>query len=223
MSAPAAIVMSKVLVPEDGHPLTLGREVQPAYERESSAVESVINGAMAGVKLLVGVCALLIAFLGLLALVDLAVGAAGSAAARAVGVEANWSITRLLGYAMWPLAVVMGVPPSDAARAGAMLGQRLVATEVPAYMALAQAIGSNAFSHPRSPVIIAYALCGFAHVASLAIFVGGTAALVPERRRDIASVGPRVLLGATLACLMTGAVAGTWFHVAETVIRTTGG
>ncbi len=92
-----------------------------------------------------------------------------------------------------------------------MLGQRLVATEIPAYQQLALAMENGAFAHPRSPVVIAYALCGFAHVASLAIFVGGTAALVPERRKDLADVGPRALLAATLACLMTGAVAGTFF------------
>jgi len=210
MSAPAAIVMSKILVPEDGQPLTLGQKVELAYERESSAIESIINGAMAGVKLLVGVCALLIAFLGLIALADLALG------------QANLSLTMLLGKVMWPFAVVIGVPPGDATAAGAMLGERLIATEVPAYMHLAQAIGDGSLAHPRSPVIIAYALCGFAHVASMAIFVGGIAALVPERRKDVAAVGPRALLAATLACFMTGAVAGTWFHAAETVIRTSG-
>ena len=72
-------------------------------------------------------------------------------------------------------------------------------------------MSSGAFRHPRSAVVTAYALCGFAHVASLAIFVGGIAALVPERRKDLAAVGPRALLAATFACLMTGAVAGTFF------------
>ena len=103
-----------------------------------------------------------------------------------------------------------------------MLGVRLVATEIPAYQQLAGAISEGSLA-PRSEVIAAYALCGFAHVASLAIFVGGISALVPERRKDLASVGPRALLAATFACLMTGAVAGTFFHTAQTVITTAGG
>ena len=117
-----------------------------------------------------------------------------------------------------PLAVLIGIPPADALAAGQMLGERAVATEIPAYQALAEAIRTGAFRDPRSPVILAYALCGFAHVASLAIFVGGIAALVPERRRDLAAVGPRALLAATFACLMTGAVAGVFFHDAGMIL-----
>ncbi len=109
----------------------------------------------------------------------------------------------LLSAVFAPISAAVGVPPSDAVLAGKMLGERLVATEVPAYLHLAEAMKAGGFTHPRSPVIIAYALCGFAHVASLAIFAGGIAALVPERRADLARVGPRALLAATLACLMT--------------------
>ncbi|UCG49152.1 MAG: hypothetical protein JSU94_05085, partial [Phycisphaerales bacterium] len=77
------------------------------------------------------------------------------------------------------------------------------------------------FVNPRSPVIIAYALCGFAHVASLAIFVGGISALVPERRGDLAKVAGRALLAATLACLMVGAVAGTFYHAGAVTLQAT--
>ncbi len=205
LSAPAAIVMSKILYPEDGQPVTLGVAVRPQFERESSAIESVVAGAMAGVKLVVGICALLIAFLGLIALVDLALGAIGGQ------FDIELSISRLLGYVFRPVAAAIGVPWADSQLAGEMLGKRLVATEIPAYIQLTDAIKAGQFAHPRSPVVIAYALCGFAHVASLAIFVGGTAALVPQRRKDLADVGLRALLAATLACLMTGAVAGTFF------------
>ena len=199
LSAPAAIVMSKLILPETGEPVTLGKHVKPAYQRESGPIEAIINGAMAGMKMLVGVCALLIAFLGLIAVIDLALGVVGT------------SLGALLGYVMYPLAVVMGVPPSDAAEVGQLLGTRMLATEIPAYKRLAELTGQGAMS-PRSVVISAYALCGFAHVASMAIFVGGIAAIVPERRKDLARVGPRALLAATLACLMTGAVAGAFFR-----------
>jgi len=219
LSAPAAIVMSKLLLPEEGEPLTLGRLVRPHVEPEPGTIAAIVSGAMAGVRLIVGIVALLIAFLGLIALADLLLGAAGSAVGeRFFGTDPQLTLQKLLGYLMWPLAVVMGVPPGDATVAGRLLGERLVATELPAYRHLAEAIRAGQFAHPRSPVVIAYALCGFAHVASLAIFVGGIAALVPERRKDLAGVGPRALLAATLACLMTGAVAGTFYHQAETVL-----
>ena len=209
LSAPAAIVMSKLVLPETGHPVTLGKDIEVRYERASGAIESIMNGAMAGVKLVVGICAVLVAFLGLVALVDLLLGLVG----------AGWSVAGLLGYVFRLLAVVIGVPPADAATAGQLLGQRFVATEIPAYEALAGAIGDGVLRHPRSAVVTAYALCGFAHVASMAIFVGGIAALVPERRKDLAAVGPRALLAATLACLMTGAVAGAFFHGEATVLN----
>ncbi len=209
LSAPAAIVMSKILLPEDGQPATLGRHVDLSYERESGAVEAVISGAMAGVKLVVGVCALLIAFLGMIAVVNLALGWCGLPA-----------LETLLGYVFYPFALVMGVPPEDAMAAAELLGLRSIATEVPAYEGLAKLAASGQLASPgRTFVVTAYALCGFAHVASLAIFVGGTAALVPERRRDLAAVGPRALLAATLACLMTGAVAGVFYHGAVGVLR----
>ena len=217
LSAPAAIVMSKILLPESGRPVTLGKAVRPEIEPSAGAIDAIITGAMAGVKLVVGICALLIAFLGIVALVDLGLGWAGGLMGIAMvqgpggGQVSQLSLSYVLGFVFRPVAAAIGVPWSDAELAGQMLGMRLVATEIPAYIELSGAMSRGAFSHPRSPVVIAYALCGFAHVASLAIFVGGIAALVPERRKDLAAVGPRALLAATLACLMTGAVAGTFF------------
>jgi CNT family concentrative nucleoside transporter len=208
IAAAAAIVTSKLVVPEDGQPVTLGKQVKLDAQRDSNAFEAIINGAMAGVQLVVGIVALLIAFLGLLACVDGILGC----------IHAGWSLRAGLGYVFWPFAVLMGVPPADAAIAANLLGERLVATEIPAYFDLATAIREAKFTHPRSPVLIAYALCGFAHVASLAIFVGGTAALAPERRKDLAAVGIRALIAATLACLMTGAVAGVFYHSALTIV-----
>jgi len=91
-----------------------------------------------------------------------------------------------------------------------LIGERVVATEIASYQHLAQMLEAGTFSHPRSAIIASYALCGFAHIASLAIFVGGIGALVPERLKDLSRLGFRALLAATLACLMTGAIAGTF-------------
>jgi len=219
LSAPAAIVMSKILVPEDGRPVTLGRDIEIQYERDSGAIESIINGAMTGVKLVVGICALLVAFLGMLAVVDLFLGWLGSVSGVIETGDIRSPLSILMGYVMAPLAIVIGIPPADAVSAGSMFGQRLIATEIPAYIALAEVLRNGTLTDPRSAVIIAYVLCGFAHIASLAIFVGGTSALVPERRRDLAAVAVRSLVAATLACLMTGAVAGTFYHTGSFVLQ----
>jgi len=209
MSAPAALLMSKLVVPEEEHPVTLGLDVHMEPPEESSWIDAIVSGAMAGLKLVGGIVALLVAFLGLLALVDLLIGALTGG---------HQSLIAILGYCFYPLALAMGIPPSDAPFAANLLGQRLIMTEVPAYQNLALGIRTGQMTDPRTAVIIAYALCGFAHIASLAIFVGGIVSLAPERRKDIVAVGPRALLAATLACLMTGAVAGLFFHKSTTCL-----
>jgi CNT family concentrative nucleoside transporter len=219
LAAPAAIVMSKIIVPEEEQPLTLGHTISFQYEKETSAIEAVINGAMAGVKLVVGICALLIALLGMLALVDLFLGWVGNMTGLIKPGDVQSPLSAIMGYVMAPLAIVIGVPPEDAVLAGEMLGRRLIATEVPAYMQLAQVMKDGGLADPRSAVIIAYALCGFAHVASLAIFVGGISALVPQRSGDIARVAVRALFAATLACLMVGAIAGIFCKSGSIVLQ----
>ena len=212
LSAPAALVMSKLLLPETGQPKTLGRTVRIDYRRESNLIEAVINGANNGVRLVVGVVALLLAFIALVALVNLILTGLGGWVNGALHWHLDWSLQGLLGYVGYPFALLVGVPVEDAGQVGRLLGTRAVLTEFYSYHQLAGLMKTGAFVHPRSTVIAAYALCGFAHVASLAIFVGGTAALAPSRAADLARVGPRALLAATLACLMTAAVAGTFFH-----------
>jgi CNT family concentrative nucleoside transporter len=219
---------------------------------------AIINGANTGLQLTLGICALLVAFLGIVALADLFLKAfndfrvvlavavaitlfrillgvrkltgkdvAGGfmvflglviAFAVLVGLrlvfrkyDLELSLRSILGLAGYPFALVIGVPPGDAAVVGKLIGQRAILTEVVSYKDLAAHIKAGDLASPRSQVIAAYALCGFAHIASLAIFVGGTAVLTPKRAPDLARVSLRALLAATLACLMTGAVAGTFF------------
>lgn len=211
ISAPASIVMAKLIMPETEKPLTLGVDVKPHYEREDNLLMAVINGAGEGLKLLGGIVTLLIAFLGLLALVNLGLGWAGGLLNGLFGWSFEWSIEALLGYLFYPLTLVMGVSPADALPVAKVLGNRTILTEVFSYGRLAELMAGGALEDPRSAIIASYALCGFAHVASLAIFIGGTGALVPGRVRDISRIGFRALLAATLACLMTGAVAGTFY------------
>ncbi len=211
ISAPACIVMAKLVMPETEKPLTLGVDVKPHYEREDNLIMAVINGAGEGLKLLGGIVTLLIAFLGLLALLNLGLGWAGGQLNGLFGWHVEWSLEALLGYLFYPLTLVMGVPPSDALSIAKVLGDRTILTEVFSYGRLAELMAGGTLHNPRSAIIASYALCGFAHVASLAIFIGGTGALVPTRVRDLSRLGFRALLAATLACLMTGAVAGTFY------------
>ena len=211
LSAPAAVVMSKLIVPETGEPVTLGISVKPHYEREDNIIMAIINGAWSGLRLLGGIFTLLIAFLGIMALIDLVLGGAGGYLNQWFGLNVEWSLSGLLGYVFYPFALLLGVPPADAMEVARLLGQRPIVTELAAYRELAVLLENGDLIHPRSAIIASYALCGFAHVASLAIFVGGISALAPERVKDLSRLGFRALLAATLACLMTGAVAGVFY------------
>jgi len=211
LSAVAAIVMSKLIMPETEKPETLGLDITPYYQKESSVMEAIIANAHEGVKMVAGIIALLLAFLGIVALIDFLVGSIGIRLNGITGIQVDWTLKGLLGYLCYPFTLIIGVPPSDAFEIARIIGERAVLTEVKSYQDLNVLLSSGALKDPRSAVVAAYALNGFAHFASLAIFVGGTAALVPKRTADLSAVGLRALLAATLACLMTAAVAGTFF------------
>jgi CNT family concentrative nucleoside transporter len=211
LSAPAAVIMAKLIVPETEKPKTLGVNVRPHYEREDNLILAIINGAYSGLRLLGGIITLLLAFLGFVALIDLILGWAGGYLNSWLGLNFEWSLKAILGYVFYPFTIVLGVPPSDALEIARVIGERTVATEVFSYQKLSQLIADGELVHPRSAIIASYALCGFAHIASLAIFVGGIGALAPKRLKALSRLGFRALLAATLACLMTGAVAGLFF------------
>ena len=211
LSAPEALVMSKILLPEGGEPETLGVRVEPYYERDNSLFEAIINGANAGVRMIVGIVALLIAVLGLVALVDLGLSSLGHLLNPLLGVEAEWSLRGLFGYLFYPVTLVLGVPVSDAREVSQIIGERLIVTEVAAYGDLAAMMEQGLLQHQRSAVITTYALCGFAHIASMAIFVGSLCALAPQQAKTIGPIACRSLVAATLACLMTACVAGVFF------------
>lgn len=211
LSAPAALVMSKLLLPELGQPDTLGRVVAPHYERETNIIEAAIRGATAGGKLVMGVIVMLIAFLGLVALANLALGGLASQLHQWIGLSWNLRLENLLAYLFYPFALIIGVPPADAFEVARLLGIRAIMTEIPAYQELGRLIADGAFADGRSAVLASYALCGFAHIPSVAIFVGGIAALAPGQTRTLSQVALRALAAATLACLMTAAVAGVFY------------
>lgn len=203
LSAPAAIIFARLLIP----PSAIGANTAPEpifeFERKSNWIESLTSGSQEGLKLVFGITAVLIAFVGLLALLNVIVGGIGGWFGHP-----GFQIQTFLGWIFAPFAWLIGVPTGESVRVGELLGLRLVATEVPAYFELSKWMTSGLPLDPRTMVITVYALCGFAHVPSLGIFVGGLTALVPERAADIGSIAIRCLIAATLACLLTGAIAG---------------
>jgi len=216
ISIPCAVLISKLTFPEDGQPVTLegvpavptDQHPPPVSDRDASPspsnfIVALIDGAGQGMKMAVGIAALLIVFLGLEALVDLAL-----AQLPTIG-GASLSVTRVLAWLTWPFAILLGLRPEEWQIGADLLGSRFIETEVAAYFKLAavQAASPPPLS-PRSLTAMTYALCGFVHVASMGIFVGGISALVPHRAKDISLLGLRALWTAFLATLLTGCIAG---------------
>lgn len=205
MSAPAALVMAKLLLPETEQPHTLGTVDLPYKDPHVNVIEAAASGASTGLQLAFNVGAMLIAFMSLLAMADWGVQQlAGLLGHPGVG------IVTLLGWAFSPLAWLLGVPPSDCKLVGAWMGQKTFLNEFVAYTQLAEyaANPSHPPLHYRSYVIATYALCGFSNFLSIGIQIGGISALAPERRQDLARLGLRAVLGGSLACFMTAALAG---------------
>ncbi|MCK6511341.1 nucleoside transporter [Myxococcota bacterium] len=213
VSAPAALLISKLLLPETETPQTLGQEVKSEGSHYENSIESLIKGSMEGAKLAVGIGATLITFVSLVALANSFVGWTG----QSLGAP-HQSLQSLASYAFYPLVLLMGVPTQDAWSVAHLLATRTFLTEFPCYLELSKMLQQGTLHDPRSAVIAVYALCGFAHIPSLGIFVGGMAAIAPERARDLSAVAFRALFAATLACMMTGALAGVFYHGQDTLL-----
>lgn len=210
LSIPAAALVSKLMLPETGQPETFG-SLPPLTEseRHGNTMAALSAGSWDGLKLAAGIAALLVAVLGLVGVLDLVLTKV--TAPLEVWFDTPLTLQRILGWAFTPLAWLLGLESSDLAQAGQLLGQRILLTEVVAYQQLGEMATAETLS-PRTMLVLSYALCGFAHVASVGIFVGGITALVPSRRDDLASLAFPALAGSTLATLMTGALAGLFYH-----------
>ncbi len=196
LSIPTAAMVSKLILPEES--AVAAAVPRDATVREGNVLAALSTGAMDGLKLAAGIATLLIAILGLVAAADLLLG------------TVSLSLGQLLTWLFTPLAWLLGLDSGDIAAAAGLLGERAVLTEVVAYQRLGVLAAEGAVS-PRTVLILSYALSGFAHVASVGIFVGGVSALAPDRRNDLAALAARALAGATLATLMTGALAGVFY------------
>lgn len=205
MSAPAALAISKLMVPETTAPETLG-EVRLQVERlDVNGIDALSRGTLEGLKLALNIAAMLLVFVAVIAMVNALLGAVGDLFGYPL------SLQQILGWVFSPFALLMGIPWAEAPAVGMLLGEKLVLTELIAFIDLAKLqAGANAISE-RSAVITSYALCGFANFASVGIQIGGIGGIAPERRGDLARLGLRAMFAGTLAAMMTGAVAGALY------------
>ena len=211
ISAPAALLVAKIMQPEVEASKTLGKISVEIERTATNVVEAAANSTLDGLRLALNVAAMLIAALGLIALVDGALGLLGQVVGYILGMEGmEWSLSAALGYLFAPFAWLMGIEAKDCLLAGELLGKKMVANEFVSYVQLSQWIqpGSGVELSQRSVVILTYALCGFANFSSIGIQIGGIGGIAPERRRDLARLGFRAMLGGSLACFMTACVAG---------------
>ena len=208
ISAPAALLIAKVMQPETEHSLTMGEVELHVEEKESNLIGAAASGATAGMKLAINVAAMLIAFLAIIAMFNAIIGWTGEWFGY-VATADRWTLEKGLSYCFWPLAWLMGIPAVDCGKAGELLGTKMVANEFVAYLQLGEMIGTGKETlSPRTVTILTYALCGFANFGSIGIQLGGIGGVAPSRRGDLAKLGLRAMFGGTLAAFMTACIAG---------------
>ncbi len=214
MSAPAALVIAKVMWPETKKAEALD-DIVPVVEQEDvNVIDAAARGASVGLKLALNVGAMLLAFIALIALANALLGLPVGLYNDWAGLEGSAALVPLtiqdiLGWIFWPFAFLIGVPVAECAAVATLLGEKVVLTEFIAYLHLSEQLSAGAANlSPRTLVILSYALCGFANFGSIGIQLGGIGGIAPGRRHDLARLGLRAMFGGLLASLMTAAVAG---------------
>jgi CNT family concentrative nucleoside transporter len=197
ISAPAAIVVAQLLIPQTGE-TTAGKLVPP--QQASGSMDAVTRGTLQGVELLINITAMLIVMIALVSLANMLIGLFPEVNG------ASLTLQRLLGWLLAPVVWLMGVPWDQALTGGSLLGTKIILNEFIAYVDLA-ALPDGALD-ARSRLIMVYALCGFANFGSLGIMIGGLGTMAPERRAEIVALGLKSIVAGTLATCLTGAVVG---------------
>ncbi len=211
ISAPAALLVSKLMIPETEQSATMGHVSVQVEKKHANVVHAASEGALEGLKLTLNVAAMLIAVLALVALVNAVLSATGGWIGGLFGYDHwDWSMSNIFGYVFAPFAWLMGVPWVDALHAGELMGMKMVFNEFIAYAQMVewQQPDSGIALSERSTLILTYALCGFANFGSIGIQIGGIGGIAPKRRADLARLGIRAMIGGTLAMMMTACVAG---------------
>ena len=210
MSAPAALVMAKIMVPETEESRTSGSTRVVVERLDDNVVEALARGATSGMKLAINIAAMLIAFVAMVELVNYLLGVVVPFVGDTLfGVTLPaTSLQEILGWIFRPVAFLMGAPWEESKDLGRLLGEKIVLTELIAYGHLANPEVSGIVLSQRSTIIASYALCGFANFASVGIQLGGIGSMAPERRKDLAKIGLRALLAGALASWTTACIAG---------------
>ena len=195
MSAPAALVVAKIIYPETQESKTMGDVNIKIEQTNINAMEALSNGATDGLKLAANIAAMLIAFISFVAMVNYFLSFAGT------------SMEEIFGIVFRPLAWTMGVPWNEAQLVGMLMGKKIVLTELVAYGDLQALIQEGAISQ-RSAIISTYALCGFSNFASIGIQLGGIGAMAPDRKKDLAKLVTKAMFGGAIASWLTATIAG---------------
>ena len=195
MSAPAALVVAKIIYPETQESKTMGDVNIKIEQTNINAMEALSNGATDGLKLAANIAAMLIAFISFVAMVNYFLSFAGT------------SMEEIFGIVFRPLAWTMGVPWNEAQLVGMLMGKKIVLTELVAYGDLQTLIQEGAISQ-RSAIISTYALCGFSNFASIGIQLGGIGAMAPDRKKDLAKLVTKAMFGGAIASWLTATIAG---------------
>jgi CNT family concentrative nucleoside transporter len=200
MAAPGALMMAKLVVPETDKPVQPGSDDDTTEERYVNVFDAAASGAMSGMQMVLAIGAMLLAFIALIALANGILGWVGG-----LFNYPDLTIQSILGYLFQPIAFALGIGWDEAQLAGSLIGQKLVLNEFVAYVAFVDVADQMS---DLSQAIVIFALCGFANFSSIAILLGGIGSVAPNRRDDISRLGFRALLTATLANLMSAALAG---------------
>ena len=202
MSAPAALLIAKIMLPETEQSETAGGATAKLELESTNGIDAICRGANKGMTLSLNVMGMLIAFVALVAMANFLISLPQT---ELLGIAAPVTLQKFFGWVNAPFAWLMGVPPKDCVAVGQVLGERIVLNEFIGYLSLGKI---KETLDPRSLTIATYALCGFANFASIAIQIGGIGALAPTRRAELAKFGLRAMVGGLLACYMMATIAG---------------
>lgn len=205
MAAPGGFLMAKLLLPEAEKIASEEEEFTLEFDSHVNVIDAAASGASSGMSLALNVGAMVLAFVGLIALVNTLLGSLGAM----IGF-ADLSLQLLLGYAFQPLAFIVGIPWEETRLAGSLIGQKLVFNEFVAFVSFTDQM---TLMSDRSQAIVTFALCGFANFSSIGIVLGGIGMMAPNRRKDIAELGLRAVLAGFMANLMSAAIAGFFLSI----------
>ena len=219
MAAPGGLMMAKLMHPETEETNNDMTDLPEDSDKPANVIDAAASGAASGMHLALNVGAMLLAFVGLIAMVNGMLGGIGGW----FGFE-GLSLELILGYIFMPLAFLIGVPWSEAMVAGSFIGQKIVVNEFVAYLNFAPYLkdvadggilveATGQAMTDRTKAIISFALCGFANLSSIAILLGGLGAMAPSRRHDLAKLGVRAVIAASLANLMSATLAGLFLAI----------